>query len=84
MDIFSAGCVIAEIMMDGLPLFDLARLQQHRRGTFDPKEELQKRIEDQTIVDLILQMIDRDPSKRPNITKCITEWNQEVFPQSFS
>lgn len=26
MDIFSAGCVIAEIMMDGLPLFDLARL----------------------------------------------------------
>lgn len=27
MDIFSAGCVIAEILMDGLPLFDLARLQ---------------------------------------------------------
>lgn len=26
MDIFSAGCVIAEIMMNGLPLFDLARL----------------------------------------------------------
>jgi phosphoinositide-3-kinase regulatory subunit 4 len=40
MDIFSAGCIIAEIMMDGLPLFDLARLQNHRRGTFDPREEL--------------------------------------------
>ena len=26
MDIFSAGCVIAEILMNGLPLFDLARL----------------------------------------------------------
>lgn len=26
MDIFSAGCVIAEILMDGSPLFDLARL----------------------------------------------------------
>ena len=31
MDIFSVGCVIAELMMDGLPLFDLARLQQHRK-----------------------------------------------------
>lgn len=26
MDIFSAGCVIAEIFMDGHPLFDLAHL----------------------------------------------------------
>jgi phosphoinositide-3-kinase regulatory subunit 4 len=26
MDVFSAGCVIAEIFMDGLPLFDLAHL----------------------------------------------------------
>jgi len=26
MDIFSAGCVIAEILMDGFPLFDLPRL----------------------------------------------------------
>jgi phosphoinositide-3-kinase, regulatory subunit 4 len=57
MDIFSAGCVIAEIMMDGLPLFDLARLQQFRKGIFDPKEELKKRIQDDAIVDLILKMI---------------------------
>jgi hypothetical protein len=26
MDVFSAGCVIAEILMDGKTLFDLARL----------------------------------------------------------
>jgi len=32
MDVFSAGCVIAEIMLDGLPLFDLARLQTYRKG----------------------------------------------------
>jgi phosphoinositide-3-kinase, regulatory subunit 4 len=25
-DIFSAGCVIAEVLCDGLPLFDLAKL----------------------------------------------------------
>jgi phosphoinositide-3-kinase regulatory subunit 4 len=57
MDIFSAGCVIAEIMMDGLPLFDLARLQQFRWGSYDPSEELKKRISDQTIVGLIMNMI---------------------------
>jgi phosphoinositide-3-kinase regulatory subunit 4 len=84
MDIFSAGCVIAEILMDGLPLFDLPRLQQHRRGTFDVKEELQKRISDKNMVTLILQMIDRDPASRPSITKCLIDWNREVFPQSFS
>lgn len=32
MDIFSAGCVIAEIMMDGTPLFDLAQLAAYKKG----------------------------------------------------
>jgi phosphoinositide-3-kinase regulatory subunit 4 len=50
MDVFSAGCVIAEILMNGLPLFDLARLQQYRRGTFDPIDELRKRINDPKMV----------------------------------
>ena len=46
MDIFSAGCVIAEILCDGEPLFDLPRLQSYRRGVLDLSEELPKRIED--------------------------------------
>lgn len=57
MDIFSAGCVIAEILMDNLPLFDLANLQKYRRGTFDPSEELAKKINDQKLVELIKGMI---------------------------
>ena len=40
MDIFSAGCVIAEILSDGLPLFDLPRLQSYRRGDLNLREEL--------------------------------------------
>ena len=40
MDIFSAGCVIAEILSDGEPLFDLPRLQNYRRGGLDLREEL--------------------------------------------
>ena len=84
MDIFSTGCVIAEILMNGLPLFDLARLQQFRRGTFDPTEELKKRISDQKMVQLILNMINREPKSRPNIVDCISDWNKNVFPASFS
>ena len=40
MDIFSAGCVIAEILSDGEPLFDLPKLQNYRRGGLDLREEL--------------------------------------------
>ena len=40
MDIFSAGCVITEILSDGLPLFDLPRLQSYRRGDLNIREEL--------------------------------------------
>ena len=29
MDIFSAGCIIAEILMDGTPIFDLEKLRQY-------------------------------------------------------
>ena len=62
MDIFSAGCVIAEIYSDGLPLFDLPKLQNYRRGGLDLAEELTKRIEDPVIVELLLKMLARDPS----------------------
>jgi len=44
MDIFSAGCVIAEILMDGQPLFDLAKLQNYRKGLYDPRPELLRKV----------------------------------------
>jgi phosphoinositide-3-kinase regulatory subunit 4 len=46
MDVFSAGCVIAEIFMDGHPLFDLANLQNYRKRIYDPREDLTKKIKD--------------------------------------
>jgi len=61
MDIFSVGCVIAEIMMDGHVFFDLAKLQQYRRGLYNPKDDLEKRIHDKKVVELILKMIHIDP-----------------------
>jgi phosphoinositide-3-kinase regulatory subunit 4 len=41
MDIFSTGCVIAEILLDGTPLFDLPGMTSYRKGDtlnkFDPE-----------------------------------------------
>jgi hypothetical protein len=37
MDIFSAGCIIAEIMMEGEPLFAVGSLQSYRKDEFDPR-----------------------------------------------
>lgn len=67
MDTFSTGCIIAEIFMDGYPLFDLAHLQNYRKGVYDPKADLKKRIKDKNILELILSMIDRDPYSRLNM-----------------
>jgi len=82
MDIFSAGCVIAEILLDRGCLFDLARLKQYRRHE-EVKQEVDgknveeeigniiKKIGDEDIQELIKQMIKPDPANRPQINECI-------------
>ncbi|KAJ3310175.1 Serine/threonine-protein kinase, partial [Gonapodya sp. JEL0774] len=42
MDVFSVGCVIAELFLDGHPLFTLAQLLRYRDGTYDPSVEINK------------------------------------------
>lgn len=83
MDVFSAGCVIAEILSDGIPLFDLPRLQNYRRSQYNLREELSKRIEDEKLVQLLLKMLARDPEERPTAADCLSEWCEKVFPSSF-
>jgi phosphoinositide-3-kinase regulatory subunit 4 len=55
MDVFSAGCIIAEILSDGIPLFDLPKLQQYRHsGKFRPEEALKNRVRDPELIGLIM------------------------------
>jgi phosphoinositide-3-kinase regulatory subunit 4 len=35
-DVFSAGCVLAELFLDGRALFDLGALLDYQRGQWDP------------------------------------------------
>lgn len=48
MDVFSAGCVLAELFLDGAPLFTLSQLFKYRQGQLDIKAQLSA-IEDKPI-----------------------------------
>ena len=55
-DIFSLGCCIAEMFLDGTALFDLSQLLAYRRGEYDPSMALHA-IEDEALKSMVLHMI---------------------------
>jgi len=86
MDIFSTGCVIAEILEnDGKSLFNLENLiktyrrridvDQHGEHLKNIKEEIEKAVKEITsdvdIQKLLVKMLDQNPSKRPKINECL-------------
>ncbi|KAK9073744.1 hypothetical protein SSX86_006338 [Deinandra increscens subsp. villosa] len=83
MDIFSVGCVIAELFLEGQPLFELSQLLAYRRGQFDPSQHLEK-IPDSGIRKMILQMIQLDPSSRCSAESYLQSYGGVVLPCYFS
>jgi phosphoinositide-3-kinase, regulatory subunit 4 len=49
MDIFSLGCVIAELFLEGTPLFALSQMFKYRKGEYDPIRSYVDKIEDEEI-----------------------------------
>jgi phosphoinositide-3-kinase, regulatory subunit 4 len=49
MDIFSLGCVIAELFLEGTPLFSLSQMFKYRKGEYDPIRLYVDKIEDNDI-----------------------------------
>ncbi|KAF0433331.1 ARM repeat-containing protein [Gigaspora margarita] len=82
MDIFSLGCVIAELFLEGTPIFSLAQLFKYRTGEYDPCVDLEK-IEDSDIRALVKHMIHVDPSQRYTAEQYLQEWRGTAFPQYF-
>ncbi|KAI7755186.1 hypothetical protein M8C21_008735 [Ambrosia artemisiifolia] len=83
MDIFSVGCVIAELFLEGQPLFELSRLLAYRRGQFDPSQHLEK-IPDSGIRKMILHMIQLDPDSRCSAESYLQTYAGVVLPCYFS
>ena len=63
MDVFALGCTIAELFLEGTPLFTFSQLLRYRRGEYDPIMVLEKcddediKVRDQPFV---YHMIDHD------------------------
>ncbi|KAD4180234.1 hypothetical protein E3N88_28825 [Mikania micrantha] len=83
MDIFSVGCVIAELFLEGQPLFELSQLLAYRRGQFDPSQHLEK-IPDSGIRKMVLHMLQLDPDSRCSAESYLQTYAGVVFPCYFS
>eukprot|EP00051_Salpingoeca_urceolata_P013431 m.168711 g.168711 ORF g.168711 m.168711 type:complete len:1395 (-) comp17794_c0_seq2:240-4424(-) len=82
MDIFSVGCVIAEMFTDGTPLFDLGQLVLYRENKYQPTAVLD-RIQDTEVRALVTSMISRDPKERKSAAEYLSEWKGRLFPSYF-
>nr|GEY88462.1 armadillo-like helical [Tanacetum cinerariifolium] len=83
MDIFAVGCVIAELFLEGQPLFELSQLLAYRRGQYDPSQHLEK-IPDSGIRKMILHMIQLDPDSRCSAESYLQSYSGVVLPCYFS
>jgi phosphoinositide-3-kinase, regulatory subunit 4 len=83
MDIFSVGCVIAELFLES-PAFSLSQLFKYRTNKNSLPEHLHlNRITDKSIRDLISHMIQVDPQDRYSAEEYLQFWKKKAFPEYF-
>lgn len=79
MDLFSLGCVIAELYMDGEPAFSLLDLYRYKRGDMEPALP----IGDHNIRTMVLRLLSVDPDTRPQALALLEEYKDVCFPSYF-
>ncbi|RKP14065.1 hypothetical protein BJ684DRAFT_9158, partial [Piptocephalis cylindrospora] len=82
MDIFSLGCVIAELFRDGSPTLTLSQLLRYRKGKYDPMADVGK-IDDPGVARMVGHMLQLDPSKRHSASQYLQSQRGHVFPEYF-
>lgn len=80
MDLFSIGCVIAELYMDGEPTFTLSDLYRYKKGDFAPNTS---GIKDENIRQMVRQLLHLDPGKRPLAASLLEQFKERCFPVYF-
>ena len=84
MDIFSIGCIIAEIYLDGEPLFDLSQLLNYANNQYNPANILEK-ISNIQIKSLISHMIQINPLYRLSAKQYLKQYTDNgLFPGYFA
>ncbi|KAK4223774.1 Serine/threonine-protein kinase ppk19 [Podospora fimiseda] len=82
MDVFSVGCVIAELFLE-TPIFSLSQLYKYRKEEYDPNISHLSRIPDKELREMIAHMIQLDPQKRYSAEQYLDFWKGKVFPTYF-
>ncbi|KAG1737490.1 uncharacterized protein EDB91DRAFT_1140136 [Suillus paluster] len=82
MDVFSVGCVIAEVFLEGASLFSLSQLFKYREGEYSVEAQLLA-IGDEGIRSMIRQMISLDPAARPTFDTLLAGARGTVLPECF-
>ncbi|XP_051113860.1 serine/threonine-protein kinase VPS15-like isoform X2 [Andrographis paniculata] len=75
--------VIAELFLEGQPLFELSQLLAYRRGQYDPTQHLEK-IPDSGIRKMVHHMIQLDPESRCSAESYLQSYAGAVLPSYFS
>ncbi|KAI1853192.1 hypothetical protein JX266_001898 [Neoarthrinium moseri] len=82
MDMFSAGCAIAEMFLEA-PIFSLSQLFRFRRGEYDPVISHLSRISDPGLKEMLSSMLALDPEKRYSAEQYLDIFKAKVFPEYF-
>ncbi|KZT54487.1 ARM repeat-containing protein [Calocera cornea HHB12733] len=82
MDVFSAGCVLAEMFLDGRQVFSLSQLFKYKAGDLALDGHLGE-IVDEGVRALIKRMMSLNPFLRPSFDEALADARDTVFPESF-
>lgn len=83
MDIFSLGCVLAELFLEA-PIFNLSQLFKYRSNKeYNPEISHLSRIANKDVRDMITHMICLDPQARYSADEYLDFWKVKVFPEYF-
>ncbi|KAL5611484.1 hypothetical protein BROUX41_000917 [Berkeleyomyces rouxiae] len=82
MDVFSAGCLIAQLFLE-TELFTLSQLYKYRRGEYDPAVTALSVIADKEVREMIAHMIQLDPESRYTADQYLEFFRGKVFPEYF-
>ncbi|CEP63846.1 ubiquitin-binding serine/threonine protein kinase VPS15 LALA0_S09e03818g [Lachancea lanzarotensis] len=83
MDIFSAGCCIAEIFSEGSCIFNLSQLFRYQNGDYSPVDFLNSHLDDPILREMILGMINLNPHKRSTVKDILQKYRGTFFPEHF-
>lgn len=80
MDLFSMGCAIAELYLDGEPTFTLSQIFKYIRKEYFPDLST---IHEEHIREIITQLIHHSPKDRPHADTILNNYRDKCFPGFF-